>query len=41
MEPTIVLAQNFGLSQRNLSAALRLIREHNDIREAWQEHFPG
>ncbi len=42
MEPAIVRAQNFGLSQRNLSAALRRIREHeDDIRAAWQEHFPG
>jgi len=42
IEPAIVLAQNFGLSQRNVAAALRLIREReNEIRTAWQEHFPG
>jgi hypothetical protein len=28
LEPTITLAQNFGLSQRGIAAALRLIREH-------------
>ena len=42
LEPTIALAQNFGLSQRNIAAALRLVREHEDeIRTAWKEHFPG
>jgi hypothetical protein len=41
LEPTISLAQNFGLSQRNISAALRLVREHEDeIRTAWRTHFP-
>jgi hypothetical protein len=28
LEPTIALAQNFGLSQRNVAAARRLIVEH-------------
>ena len=42
LEPTIALAQNFGLSQRNIATALRLVREHEDeIRTAWARHFPG
>jgi hypothetical protein len=41
LEPTIELAQNFGLSQRNIAAALRLVVEHeNEIRAAWRRHFP-
>ena len=41
LEPTIALAQNFGLSQRNIAAALRLVREHeHEIRAAWKRHFP-
>jgi hypothetical protein len=40
LEPTITLAQNFGLSQRNIAAALRLVVEHEDeIRAAWRKHF--
>ncbi|MGH8056108.1 MAG: DUF4160 domain-containing protein [Candidatus Entotheonellia bacterium] len=40
LEPTIDLAQNYGLSDRQLNTALRLIREHEDeIRAAWQRHF--
>ena len=40
LDPTIAVAQNFGLSQRNLGIALRLVREHEDeIRAAWKEHF--
>jgi len=41
LEPTIALAQNFGLSRVNVAAALRLVREHEDeIRTAWGKHFP-
>jgi len=40
IEPEIEVAQSHGLSQSELNAALRLIREHeNDIRNAWREHF--
>ena len=28
LEPSIAVAQNFGLSQRNIAVALRLVREH-------------
>ncbi len=40
LEPGIELAVNYGLSQRRLTAALKLIREHEDeIRTAWERHF--
>jgi len=40
LEPDVELATNFGISQRNITAALRLIREREDeIRAAWQKHF--
>jgi len=38
--PVIEVAQNWGLSDRRLSTALRLAREYADeIRDAWQAHF--
>jgi hypothetical protein len=41
-EPTMAVAQNYGLSPARLSAALRLVQEHEDeIRAAWQTHFRG
>jgi hypothetical protein len=40
LEPQIELAQHYGLSQRQLNTARRLIGEHEDeIRAAWQAHF--
>jgi hypothetical protein len=40
LEPQIELARNHGLSQQAVNAALRLIRENEDvIRRAWNEHF--
>jgi len=40
VEPTIKLAKNYGLNDRQLRVALRLIREHEDeIRAAWEAHF--
>jgi Domain of unknown function (DUF4160) len=40
LEPQIELAQNYGLSQKELSEALRLIKEHeHDIRSAWHKYF--
>ena len=42
LEPAIDLAQYSGLGQREISEALRLVKEHeNDIRSAWHRHFPG
>lgn len=40
MEPKIELAQNYGLTARQLKAAFKSIQEHKDeIREAWAAHF--
>lgn len=40
MEPKIELAQNYGLTIRQVKAALKAIQEHRDeIREAWKAHF--
>ncbi len=40
IEPEIELAQNYGLSERDLRAINALIKEHEDgIRSAWRQHF--
>ena len=40
LEPRLELAVNYGLSQRRLAAALRLVLEHEDeICSAWKAHF--
>jgi hypothetical protein len=40
LTPEIALFENYGLSPRQVSSALRLIREHEDeIRQAWKAHF--
>ena len=40
LEPTVELAENYGLRRRRLAAALRLVLEHEDeIRRAWKAHF--
>jgi len=40
LDPDIVVAQNFGLSQARLAVAIRLVQEHEDeIRTAWQARF--
>ena len=40
IEPKIELAQNYGLTIRQLNTAHRLIMEHeNEIRAAWKVHF--
>jgi hypothetical protein len=42
MEPQIELAVNYGLSQKQINTALRLVEEHeDDIRRAWHSHFGG
>ena len=42
IEPEIQIAQNHGLSMRELNEADSLIKERqNEIRKAWQQHFPG
>ncbi len=40
IEPDIELAQNYGLSKRDLHTVKALIKEHEDgIRSAWRQHF--
>ena len=40
LEPEIELAVNYNMPQRQVSRALRLVREHeNEIRTAWNKHF--
>ena len=40
IEPTIELAQNFGLSAKQLREAEKLVKSHEHrIRTAWQQHF--
>ncbi len=40
LEPNVELAQNYGLSRRQLNTARRVIMEREDeIRAAWQAHF--
>jgi hypothetical protein len=40
LEPEVVLAQNHGLSRRQIATALGLVRKHKDeIRTAWENHF--
>lgn len=42
LAPEIQIAQNHGLSMRELNEADSLIKEHqNEIRTAWQQHFPS
>ena len=40
IEPQVELAQNFGLTERQLRDAERIIRTHErEIRTAWTRHF--
>ena len=40
LDPEITLARNHGLTTRQISTVLRLIRDHeNEIRIAWESHF--
>jgi hypothetical protein len=42
LEPTMEIAQNFGLSAKELSEAEGLVRSHEqEIRDAWHRHFPS
>ena len=42
LEPAVHLAQNQGLNARQLLAIRRMIEDHADeIRRAWDKHFPG
>ena len=40
LEPSVELAQNFRLNDRQLRAIAALVHEHEDtIRRAWRDHF--
>ena len=40
LEPSVELANNYGLSDRELREALRLVEERKDeIKAAWHAHF--
>ena len=40
LEPEVGLAQNHGLTKKDLSTVGGLIKEHeNEIRRAWRDHF--
>lgn len=42
LEPTIELAQNFGLSAQELKIVEQLVISHEqDIKNAWYKHFPS
>jgi len=42
LEPTIELAHNYGLNERQLRSAQALIEAHADvIRSSWAKHFGG
>ena len=42
LEPEIALADNQGLSQRQISEALILVKQHQqEILHAWNNHFGG
>jgi hypothetical protein len=42
IDPTVELANNYGLKPRLVAKAQRLVEEHVDeIRDAWARHFPG
>jgi len=40
LEPQIELAQNYGMSGRQVGSAEALVRKHEEeIRAAWRKHF--
>jgi len=42
LEPSIALAHNYGLNERQLGSAKALIEAHVDvIRSSWSRHFGG
>lgn len=42
LEPTVELAQNFGLSAKELREAEGLVRSREqEIHDAWYKHFPS
>lgn len=42
MEPQIELAKSYGLSQQDVNRVMKLVRDREqEIRDAWNEHFPS
>ena len=42
IDPRVQLHANYGLKQKRLAEAQKLVEEHlNEIRNAWAKHFPG
>ena len=42
IEPIVSLAQNYGLTKRQLLATQKVVEEHKDeIKKAWKKHFKG
>jgi len=42
LEPSVELAENYGMTRRRLATARRLVQENEDaIRKAWKGHFLG
>jgi hypothetical protein len=42
VEPEVLLAENFGLSAKQISELTKLVEKHKDeIKNAWKEHFAG
>ena len=40
LEPTIDLAKNYGLTEKELRDARKILEEHEDeIKSAWETHF--
>ena len=40
LEPRVRVARNWGLTEKRLAAAVKLVQEHEDeIRKAWEAHF--
>ncbi len=42
IEPSISLAKNYGLSQKELNEIQKIIEEKKDeIKDSWRKHFPS
>ena len=42
LEPTVALAQNYGLTEQQLGVVKNVVEERADeCRDAWKKHFPG
>jgi Domain of unknown function (DUF4160) len=42
LDPSIELAKNYGLNKQQITATQKIIKDHEqEIREAWEKHFPS